>query len=102
MYSAKIREGYQIRLGASAFVGFKACLTEQQLEELIKLFGRSGGRISSAPCLDNSKFDTLLQELTKYPAYTKSAPINRVVLRNFLQGKSQMRHRCCRRDPFIN
>lgn len=78
------REGYQIRLGSAAMTGFRACLTEEQQASLYKTFGRSGGVISSAPILYDTNFKKLL-DLTKFPAYTKSAPINRVILRNFLQ-----------------
>ncbi|CAK7215964.1 hypothetical protein SBRCBS47491_002670 [Sporothrix bragantina] len=83
--SAK-RDGYQIRLGAHAVRGFKACLTEEQQNALFKMFGRSGGVLPSAPILYDTQFQPLL-DLTKFPAYTKSAPINRVVLRDYLQEK---------------
>lgn len=77
------REGYQIRLGAPSIAGFKACLQEDQLAKLYPMFGRSGGMISSAPVLYDHKLNLLL-DLTKFPAYTKSAPINRAILRDFL------------------
>ncbi|KAF1808150.1 FAD/NAD(P)-binding domain-containing protein [Eremomyces bilateralis CBS 781.70] len=77
------REGYQIRLGAPAIAGFKACLQEDQLTKLYPMFGRSGGVISSAPALYDEKLNLLL-DLPKFPAYTKSAPINRAILRDFL------------------
>jgi hypothetical protein len=80
------RAGYQIRLGAPALVGFRACLPPERMELLMKKFGRSGGMISSAPILYSTKLKPLL-DLTKFPAYTKSAPINRVILRDFLAGK---------------
>lgn len=79
------RKGYQIRLGASALVGFRACLEKERMDLLMKKFGRSGGVISSAPILYSTKLETLL-DLTKFPAYEKSAPINRVILRDFLAG----------------
>ncbi|KAH6842261.1 hypothetical protein B0I37DRAFT_407360 [Chaetomium sp. MPI-CAGE-AT-0009] len=78
------RAGYQIRLGAPALRGFKACLDHEQQASLYKKFGRSGGVISSAPILYDAQLNELL-DLTKFPAYTKSAPINRVVLRDFLR-----------------
>lgn len=81
------RAGYQIRLGASALVGFRACLEKERMDLLMKKFGRSGGVISSAPILYSTKFESLL-DLTKFPAYSKSAPINRVILRDFLAGAS--------------
>jgi 2-polyprenyl-6-methoxyphenol hydroxylase-like FAD-dependent oxidoreductase len=77
------REGYQIRLGAPALAGFRACLREEQLAKLYPMFGRSGGVVSSAPALYDHKLNQLL-DLTKFPAYTKSAPIDRVILRDFL------------------
>ena len=78
------REGYQIRLGAPALVGFKKCLTELQLAALYPMFGRSGGMVASAPILYDTSMRTLL-DLTKFPAYIKSAPISRVILRDFLR-----------------
>jgi len=79
------REGYQIRLGSFAVIGFKACLTAEQQVDLYKMFGRSGGMISWASVLYNAALKSLL-DLTKFPAYTKSAPINRVLLRDFLRS----------------
>lgn len=79
------RDGYQMRLGAPALRGFKACLSEEQQAELYTKFGRSGGVILSAPILYDTQLNELLN-LTKFPAYTKSAPINRVVLRDFLRA----------------
>ncbi|KAI4596537.1 hypothetical protein KJ359_005293 [Pestalotiopsis sp. 9143b] len=78
------REGYQIRLGAPALMGFRACLSSEQQSVLYKTFGRSGGVVPTAPRLFSSDLKLML-DLTKFPAYTKSAPINRVVLRNFLR-----------------
>lgn len=77
------REGFQIRLGGPALEGFKACMTDEQLSKLYPLFGRSGGILSSAPITYDTHMNPLL-DLTKFPAYTKSAPINRIVLINFL------------------
>jgi 2-polyprenyl-6-methoxyphenol hydroxylase-like FAD-dependent oxidoreductase len=77
------REGYQIRLGGHAMVGFRACLTTEQIENLVKKFGRSEGRLTNAPVITDSKLHPHL-DLAKYPAYTRSAPINRVVLRDAL------------------
>ncbi len=78
------REGYQIRLGSPALRGFKACLTGAQQETVYKLFGRSGGVAASAPILYDAFFN-LLVDLTKIASYTKSAPIDRVILRDFFQ-----------------
>jgi 2-polyprenyl-6-methoxyphenol hydroxylase-like FAD-dependent oxidoreductase len=88
------REGYQIRLGSPALIGFRACLTSEQQNALYKMFGRSGGMISSAPKLYDTHLKLLL-DLTKFPAYTKSAPINRVILRNFLQQPLDEARRVC-------
>jgi 2-polyprenyl-6-methoxyphenol hydroxylase-like FAD-dependent oxidoreductase len=77
------REGYQIRLGGHAMVGFRACLTTEQIENLVKKFGRSEGRLTNAPVITDSKLHPYI-DLAKYPAYTRSAPINRVVLRDAL------------------
>lgn len=42
------REGYQITMGANALVGLRACLEKDQVEQLMKKFGRSGGQV---PCI---------------------------------------------------
>ncbi|KAF5695346.1 hypothetical protein FDENT_428 [Fusarium denticulatum] len=83
------RGGYQIRLGAHALIGFKACLTEQQYENLIRCFGKSGGVVSSAPCIFSPSDLKVLIDLSKAPIYEKSAPIARTRLRNFLQKPLQ-------------
>jgi 2-polyprenyl-6-methoxyphenol hydroxylase-like FAD-dependent oxidoreductase len=79
------RTGYQIRLGSHALSGFRACLTKEQFNSLMLAFGRSGGAISSAPVLFDTNLNMLL-DLSKFPAYTKSAPISRARLRDFLQA----------------
>ncbi|KAF5694553.1 NADP-binding Rossmann-like domain-containing protein, partial [Fusarium mundagurra] len=79
------REGYQIRLGASALVGFRACLTADQYQGLLRCFGRSGGVVSSAPAIFNKEMKLLL-DLGQIPAYDKSAPIGRGRLRDFLHS----------------
>ncbi|KAH7191008.1 hypothetical protein BKA60DRAFT_471850 [Fusarium oxysporum] len=77
------REGYQIRMGANALAGFRACLDKEHIHKIISKFGKSGGRISSAPVVYGSDFKPLL-DFTKFPTYSKSAPINRVTLRDAL------------------
>ncbi|EGU85419.1 hypothetical protein HZS61_004342 [Fusarium oxysporum f. sp. conglutinans] len=77
------REGYQIRMGANALAGFRACLDKEHIDKIISKFGKSGGRISSAPVVYGSDFKPLL-DFTKFPTYSKSAPINRVTLRDAL------------------
>jgi 2-polyprenyl-6-methoxyphenol hydroxylase-like FAD-dependent oxidoreductase len=79
------RDGFQIRLSAPALVGFRSCLDEDLSGQLYRKFGRSGGAVSSAPALYDSKLGLLL-DLSKFPAYTKSAPITRLALRNTLSG----------------
>ncbi|ENH71291.1 hypothetical protein FOC1_g10006148 [Fusarium oxysporum f. sp. cubense race 1] len=85
------RGGYQIRLGAHALIGFKACLTEEQYENLLPCFGKSGGVVSSAPCIFSPSDLMVLIDLSKAPVYEKSAPIARTRLRNFLQKPLQER-----------
>ncbi|KAG7405446.1 FAD-dependent monooxygenase cctM [Fusarium oxysporum f. sp. rapae] len=79
------REGYQIRMGANALAGFRTCLDKEHIDKIISKFGKSGGRISSAPVVYGSDFKPLL-DFTKFPTYSKSAPINRVTLRDALAG----------------
>ncbi|KAG4271861.1 hypothetical protein FPRO04_10593 [Fusarium proliferatum] len=77
------REGYQIRLGAPALKGMRACLNEQQIKAIVDKFGRSGGVRSSAPVLYDKNFKELV-DLTVFPSYSKSAPIKRGILRDLL------------------
>ena len=77
------REGYHIRLGDSAMVGFEACLPKSQINAITNKFGQSTGTSSTAPTITSSKFKTIL-DLTQLPDYAKSYAINRVVLRNVL------------------
>ncbi|KAK8058902.1 hypothetical protein PG994_009350 [Apiospora phragmitis] len=79
------RDGYQIRLGAHALVGFRACLTERQYTDCLRCFGRSGGVVSSTPTIFDTNRDLVL-DLSKFPAYQKSAPVGRARLRSFLQA----------------
>ncbi|KAF5536877.1 hypothetical protein FPHYL_12855 [Fusarium phyllophilum] len=83
------RGGCQIRLGAHALIGFKACMTEEQYENLLPCFGKSGGVVSSAPCIFSPSDLKVLIDLSKAPVYEKSAPIARTRLRNFLQKPLQ-------------
>ncbi|KAM0081449.1 hypothetical protein ACKRZS_006404, partial [Fusarium odoratissimum] len=85
------RGGYQIRLGAHALIGFKACLTKDQYSALLPCFGKSGGVVSSAPCIFSPSDLKVLIDLSKAPVYEKSAPIARTRLRNFLQMPLQER-----------
>ncbi|KAK0383198.1 hypothetical protein NLU13_9111 [Sarocladium strictum] len=80
------RGGYQIRLGAYALTGFKTCLTEQQYQDLLPKFGRSGGVVSSAPCIFRPSDLKVMVDLSKAPMYEKSAPIARGLLRDYLQA----------------
>lgn len=83
------RGGYQIRLGSHALTGFKACLTDEQYSSLLLLFGRSGGVVSSAPCIFRPADLKVLLDLSQAPLYEKSAPIGRAVLRDFLRAPLQ-------------
>lgn len=83
------REGYQITLGAPALEGFRACLLPEHITALVARFGRSGGgKKSRAPVVYDAQFRPLL-DLTRLPNYSKSAPINRVLLRDSLAGPVQ-------------
>jgi hypothetical protein len=53
-----------------------------------KKFGFSGGMFSSAPKLYHEKFDEFL-DLMKSPAYTKSAPVNRVIPRHYISSEHE-------------
>lgn len=77
------REGYQIRMGANALTGFRACLDKHQIDRVVSRFGKSGGMISSAPIIYGKDFRSIL-DLTQFPVYSKSAPINRLILRDAL------------------
>jgi 2-polyprenyl-6-methoxyphenol hydroxylase-like FAD-dependent oxidoreductase len=98
---ASERDGFQIRLGAPALVGFRSCLGEDLRSELWPKFGRSGGTVLAAPALYDSHLKLLL-DFSKFPAYNKSAPITRVALRNTLsaplkrEGKIQYQKRFLR------
>ncbi|KIW16911.1 hypothetical protein PV08_04101 [Exophiala spinifera] len=77
------REGYQIRIGPDSLRGFQACLDDGQVREVLGKCGRSNGSRSSAPVMYDKNFNVLL-DATKFPTYNKSAPINRVILRDIL------------------
>ncbi|RGP81377.1 fungal specific transcription factor [Fusarium longipes] len=77
------REGYQIRLGNAALNGLAACLTDLHMASVLQKLGQSSGSSTTAPCLCNTKFETVL-DLTALPTYSKSSAINRVVLRDLL------------------
>jgi 2-polyprenyl-6-methoxyphenol hydroxylase-like FAD-dependent oxidoreductase len=77
------REGYQIRLGADALKGFRACLSPEHIQEIVAKCGRANGTRSGAPVVYSKDFDVLL-DASKFPTYNKSAPINRVLLRDLL------------------
>lgn len=77
------REGYQIRLGAAALKGMRACLSQDELERIVQKFGRANGSRSEAPVIYNKHFEAML-DLSTFPVYSKSAPISRVVLRDAL------------------
>jgi 2-polyprenyl-6-methoxyphenol hydroxylase-like FAD-dependent oxidoreductase len=76
-------EGYQIRLGEGALRGFSACLTPAHQETIMRKLGKSVDAVETAPSLFTSGFEQLL-DLTTVQSYSKSAAINRVVLRDLL------------------
>ncbi|KAF4553884.1 FAD-binding domain-containing protein 42 [Elsinoe fawcettii] len=77
------REGYQIRLGGDALKGMRACLDKQQIEDIVAKFGRANGTRSAAPICYDRDFNVLL-DMTQFATFNKSAPINRVVVRDLL------------------
>ncbi|KAK3112404.1 hypothetical protein LTR53_011351 [Teratosphaeriaceae sp. CCFEE 6253] len=77
------REGYQIRLGGNALTGFRACLDPESIRSLVAKFGRAGGKLSSAPVIRDKQFRPVL-DLGRFTTYSKSAPINRGLLRDAL------------------
>ncbi|KAJ4349228.1 hypothetical protein N0V95_004764 [Ascochyta clinopodiicola] len=77
------REGYQIRLGPGAQAGFRACLTSAHIDKITAKLGKSSGSQATAPSIYNTRFDEII-DLALVPTYSKSAAINRVVLRDIL------------------
>lgn len=77
------REGYQIRLGEAAYKGFDACLKEERKAAIQSKLGKSSSPVPTAPVVCSSRFKPIL-DLSKASGYSKSAAINRVVLRNIL------------------
>lgn len=75
------REGYQIRLGEPAYTGFEACLADDHRAAVLSKLGQTSGEVNTAPSIVNSRFETIL-DMSQFPSYSKSAAINRVVLRN--------------------
>jgi 2-polyprenyl-6-methoxyphenol hydroxylase-like FAD-dependent oxidoreductase len=85
------REGYQIRLGEPALMGFRACLGAELIAQIEEKYSASkpqsasdyNTRTFTAPYVYSSNFEPCL-DLSAIPNYTASTTINRVVLRNFL------------------
>ena len=75
------REGYQIRLGGPSLEGMRACLKKPDLERIVSKFGRAAGRKAVAPNVFDREFRSLI-DLSAFKAYSKSAAISRVVLRD--------------------
>ncbi|KAK6082287.1 hypothetical protein SCUP515_02579 [Seiridium cupressi] len=73
------RQGYQIRFGENALVGMRACLHRDHLSRVASNFGPN----SRVPIIYDKKFSQFL-DLNQLPAYSKSAPIDRIVLRDIL------------------
>ncbi|KAK2023342.1 FAD/NAD(P)-binding domain-containing protein [Colletotrichum zoysiae] len=79
------REGYQIRLGDAAMEGFESCLRRDRILAIQNKLGQSTNQSSTAPLVCDSRFRVVL-DLARLPTYSKSAAINRVVLRDLLLG----------------
>jgi 2-polyprenyl-6-methoxyphenol hydroxylase-like FAD-dependent oxidoreductase len=77
------KEGYQIRLGENALIGLRACLEKDRLVSIVRKFGCASALVSDAPIIYDHHFKRVL-DLGAFPAYAKSAPINRVILRDAL------------------
>jgi 2-polyprenyl-6-methoxyphenol hydroxylase-like FAD-dependent oxidoreductase len=73
------RQGYQIRVGENALVGMRACLTGDRLSRVVENIGPN----SKVPILFDKGFREFL-DLNRLPTYTKSVPIDRIVLRDVL------------------
>ncbi|KAG7045588.1 FAD/NAD(P)-binding domain-containing protein, partial [Colletotrichum scovillei] len=77
------REGYQIRLGDAAIKGLTSCLDKATLSQISRRLGQSMSKTLSAPTICNRRFQPVL-DLSSIHMYSKSAAINRVVLRDLL------------------
>ncbi|KAK2060350.1 FAD/NAD(P)-binding domain-containing protein [Colletotrichum caudatum] len=77
------RAGYQIRLGDAAMEGFESCLRRDRILAIQKRLGQSANQSPTAPLVCDSRFRVVL-DLSRLPTYSKSAAINRVVLRDLL------------------
>ncbi|KAJ7355623.1 hypothetical protein DFH08DRAFT_922644 [Mycena albidolilacea] len=77
------KEGYQIRLGENVLVGLRACLEKDRLMYIVRKFGCASAPLSDAPIIYDHHFKWVL-DLGAFPAYAKSAPINRFILRDAL------------------
>lgn len=95
------REGYQIRLGDGAQAGFRACLTAQQHEAIMKKLGKSTVAAATGLSLYTTQFRELI-DLTSVPNYSKSAGINRVVLRDLLLSSIKDSNRIKYGKAFVN
>lgn len=82
------REGYQIRMGDAALEGFEACLKPDHAAAITSKLGMSSNLSSTAPILCTTQFKVVL-DLSQLPTYSRSAAINRVVLRNLLLSPVQ-------------
>ncbi|KAF9873681.1 putative FAD dependent oxidoreductase [Colletotrichum karsti] len=75
------REGFHIRLGESAMIGMRACLTQEHIDSISKSFACSS--FMESPILYDKNFQKVF-EPSKLPYYQPSTPINRVSLRDSL------------------
>lgn len=94
-------EGYQIRLGEGALKGFSACLTREHQETIMRKLGKSVDAVETAPSLFTSRFEQIL-DLTTLQSYSKSAAINRVVLRDLLMEPLRKAKKVEYRKAFVD
>ncbi|KXH66809.1 hypothetical protein CSAL01_04779 [Colletotrichum salicis] len=93
------REGYQIRLGEATFIGMRSCLDQDLMDSIFKHFGRSAS--SQAPILYDKHFRKVF-EPGRYPNYTQSSPISRVILQDTLHEPLDRMGKIHYQKTFVN
>lgn len=73
------RQGYQIRIGENALIGMRACLHAEHLSQIVENIGPN----AKVPILFDKLFNKML-DFNQLPTYSKSVPIDRLVLRDIL------------------
>ncbi|KAI0144693.1 hypothetical protein BJ166DRAFT_582971 [Pestalotiopsis sp. NC0098] len=91
------RAGYQIRFGENALVGMRACLEPEHLSNVVKHIGPN----SKVPILFDKLFCKFL-DLNQLPSYSKSVPIDRIVLRDVLADPITKRGKLHYNKKFVN